>query len=187
MSDYTPTYKLVDPSSPIMNTPVEKFDFTNPPVDPAKLAEELVEHMNHFKGIGLSANQLGLPYRVFAMIGEPYHVCFNPTITGTNTEEILLDEGCLSWPGLYLKVKRPSLIRVRFQDYQGYTHVKKFSGISARCFQHEFEHLEGGKFIDHVSQFALNRARTAQEKLLKKVRRGLKNAAKQQRIQNARK
>ena len=59
-----------------MNTPVEKFDFTNPPVDPAKLAEELVEHMNHFKGIGLSANQLGLPYRVFAMIGEPYHVCF---------------------------------------------------------------------------------------------------------------
>ena len=99
----------------------------------------------------------------------------------------MLDEGCLSWPGLYLKVKRPSLIRVRVQDYQGYTHVKKFSGISARCFQHEFEHLEGGKFIDHVSQFALNRARTAQEKLLKKVRRGLKNAAKQQRIQNARK
>jgi peptide deformylase len=180
-SNFKPKYKLVDPSSQIMNEPVEMFDFANPPMDPTELSLELTRHMNHFKGVGLSANQLGLPYRVFAMVGKPDFVCFNPSITAATEELALLDEGCLSWPGLYAKIKRPANIRAKWYDVDGNVVVQKFSGISSRCFQHELEHLEGGRFIDHLSPFALQRARTAQEKLLKKVRRGLKNAAKQSR------
>lgn len=179
-SNFTPKYKLIDPAAQIMNEPVEKFDFANPPVDPIELALDLTRHMNHFKGIGLSANQLGLPYRVFVMSGNPDFVCFNPSITASTDQLALLDEGCLSWPGLYAKIKRPADVRVRFTDPYGNVCVKKFGGMSARCFQHELEHLEGGRFVDHLSQFALNRAREKQEKLLKKVRRGLKNAARQQ-------
>ena len=176
---FTPTHKLVDPSHPTMNQPPDKFDFANPQMDPIELSELLVKHMQHFGGIGLSANQLGLPYEVFCMVGEPMHVCFNPIITGMGNEINMLDEGCLSWPGLYLKIKRPAAIRVRFYDYNGELVVKKFAGISARVFQHEYEHLLGEHFIDHVSQFALNRAREKQTKILRKVRKQLRDANKQ--------
>ena len=183
--EFEPKYKLIEPSAQILNEPVAKFDFANPPVDPFELSQELVDHMNHYKGLGLSANQLGLPYRVFAMVGEPYHVCFNPTITAHDDNDVLLDEGCLSWPGLYLKIFRPSKIRVRFQDYNGDFVVKKFSGLSARVLQHEYEHLEGERFVDLVSKFKIQRAQEKQTKLLKKVRRGMANAVKQEKIAQA--
>ena len=176
--EFTPTYKLVDPSHKVMNEPPEKFDFKNPQMDPTELAESLNKHMQHFGGIGLSANQLGLPYRVFCMVGEPMHVCFNPVITGSGDEINMLDEGCLSWPGLYLKIKRPAAIRVRFQDYNGDMVVKKFAGMSARVFQHEYEHLQGEHFVEHVSRFALDRARQKQAKTLNKVRKQLRDANK---------
>ena len=82
-SNFKPKYKLVDPSSEIMNQPVEKFDFANPPIDPIEFSLELTRHMNPFKRVGLSANQLGLPYRVFAMVGKPDFVCFKPAITAS--------------------------------------------------------------------------------------------------------
>ena len=177
--DFKLKYKLVDASSSILNNPGAKFDFNDPPTDPVQLSKDLVSHMNHFGGIGLSANQLGLPYRCFVMVGEPIYAVFNPVITGTNSDVEMMEEGCLSFPGLYLRVKRPTMIRVRFQDAFGDQVIRKFNGMTARVFQHEFEHMEGDRFIDHVSDFALQRARTKQEKVLKKVRRQLKNANKQ--------
>ena len=134
--------------------------------------------MKHFNGVGIAAPQLGLPYRVFAMNGDPLFVCFNPVITGTSNDEVMMDEGCLSYPGLYLKVKRPSTIRVRFFDYNGDRHIKKFGGMTARVFQHEFEHMEGLSFTDKVSDFALRRAVEKQNKLLNKVRKQLRDANK---------
>jgi len=89
-----------------------------------------------------------------------------------------MDEGCLSYPGLYLKVKRPSTIRVRFFDYNGDRHIKKFGGMTARVFQHEFEHMEGLSFTNKVSDFALRRAVEKQNKLLNKVRKQLRDANK---------
>jgi peptide deformylase len=104
---------------------------------------------------------------------------FNPKITATSDDAVLMDEGCLSYPGLYVKVKRPSWIRVRFQDPYGDLVVKKFSGMTARVFQHEYEHMQGERFTDSLSQFVLNRAREKQKKVLNKVRKQLKNANKQ--------
>lgn len=172
MSEFNKEYPLVHPSHPILATTMDKFDFNDPPVDPVKLAKDLLDHMRYYRGIGLSANQLGLPYRVFAMEGDPGFVCFNPVITATGNEEVSLDEGCLTYPGLFVKLSRPQSIRVRFQDPYGNVCVKKFSGMSARCFQHECEHLNGVNFLSKVSRLKLERARVRQDKMLKKIRSG---------------
>lgn len=172
-------YNLVEPNHPGLRKPVEKFDFNNPPTDPVVLAQDLVGHMRYFGGIGISANQLGLPYRVFCMEGEPALVCFNPVITGTMGEDVLMEEGCLTWPGFYLKKRRPSTIRVRFTDPWGDTVTKKFVGLSARIFLHEFEHMEGDNFLMGESDFKLRRARDKQQKMLRKLQRQQKALAKQ--------
>jgi peptide deformylase len=172
-------YNLVDANAKVLRTPAEKFNFADPQMDAYELANDLASHMKHFGGVGLAAPQLGIPIRAFVMNGDPLYVVFNPVITGSHPDEVLMDEGCLSFPGLYLKIKRPSTVRVRFQDYNGDTHVKKFGGMTARVFQHEYEHMIGEVFVDHVSDFARNRAIDKQRKLLNKVRKQLKQANKQ--------
>jgi len=95
--EFKKKYNLVEPSHSLLRTKLEKFDFNNPPVDPVELGIDMLAHMRYYGGIGLSANQLGLPYRVFVMEGEPGFVCFNPVITASAGEDILLDEGCLTF------------------------------------------------------------------------------------------
>ena len=166
-------YNLIDANDPLLKEKLPRFDIKNPPegVDPVELGKELLGHMRYFGGIGLSANQLGLPYRVFVMEGDPGFVCFNPTITAYAGDLVNLDEGCLSYPGLYVKKKRRGLIRVRFQDPYGNACVKKFTGMSARIFQHEMEHMEGENFLEGISRLALDNARRKQRNLLRRVRR----------------
>ena len=83
-------------------------------------------------------------------------------------------------PGLYVKKKRPNLIRCRFIDPLGNACVKKFTGMSARIFQHEMEHLEGENFLEGIGDFALRRAKEKQTKLLEKVRRQKNKLVRQQ-------
>ena len=160
--DFKKKYNLVDETDEILSTKMDRFDFQNPPTDPEELGKELLAHMRYFGGIGLSANQLGLPYRVFVMEGDPGFVCFNPRITAHAGDEVLLEEGCLSYPGLYIKKKRPAMIRCNFQDPYGNLITKRFNGISSRIFQHEFEHLEGANFLEGISRLALDNARRKQ-------------------------
>ena len=134
--------------------------------------------MRYYGGIGLSANQLGLPYRVFVMEGDPGFVCFNPRITAKAGEDVLLEEGCLSYPGLYIKKKRPAMIRCNFQDPFGNSITKRFTGISSRIFQHEYEHLEGENFLDGVSRLQLDNARRKQRNLLRRVKREVQGKSK---------
>jgi len=122
---------------------LESFDFKNPQVDPVNLSASMVSLMRKEVGYGLSANQIGLPLKMFVIEGEPAYAIFNPRITYYGDEEVLLEEGCLSYPGLALKIKRPRFIRVRFQDPYGDFVTKQFDGISSRVFQHEFDHSEG--------------------------------------------
>ena len=171
MTEFKKKYNLVAANDEILNTPLENFDMKNPPVDPEELAKELVGHMRHFGGIGLSANQLGLPYKVFTMEGDPAFVCFNPRITAYAGEEVAMDEGCLSYPGLYIKKKRPEIIRCRFFTPNGNSVVRKFTGMSSRIFQHEMEHMEGGNFLEGISKLKLDMAKKRQEKLLRKVQK----------------
>lgn len=134
--------------------PTDYFDFTNPPCDPVDLSTSLIETLYHYKGLGLAANQCGLPYRMFVMVGgEEDFAMFNPTIVEASDQHIYLDEGCLSFPGLFCKVKRPSAIRVRFSVPSGEYYTKEFAGITARVIQHECDHLDGVLFYNRATLF----------------------------------
>jgi peptide deformylase len=158
---------LVKDSDPILSQQMPVFDFDNPPTDSIQLAYDLVESMRHHRGIGLSANQIGLPYRAFAMESVPAIVCFNPKLIDESSEEILLEEGCLSFPGLGIKIKRPRHIKVRYTEPNGEVVTRKFTGMAARCFLHELDHMNGTKYIDRASFIQKELAFKRQKKLAK--------------------
>jgi len=151
--------KLVPSTTPILMTELQPFDFDNPPVDPKELGEHMIQVMDQHNGIGLSANQLGMKHRVFVMRTEPRLVCFNPTITFQSEEQEVLEEGCLTFPQLFVKIKRSSWIRAKFYDVNGELQTEKFTGITARCFQHELDHLNGVVYLNRASKINLDRAK----------------------------
>jgi len=129
-----------------------------------QLEKDMIEFMLANHGIGLAANQIGITKRVFVMgsyniegFPEPFAV-FNPVIKQTSEEEILNREGCLSFPDLWLHVKRPTWIIAEYQDSKGNTHETKIDGYLATCFQHELDHLNGVCFVDKVSKLKLQLA-----------------------------
>src|ERR1039458_4907005 len=137
-------YKVVDIYASILKVPCEPFNFSAPQIDPKLLTNSLVETMVTNYGIGLASNQIGVPYRVFAMGGNQVAwACFNPEILDPGTEIDAFEEGCLSAPGLFLKINRPSVIKVRFFDFNGAQKEETYSGLSAKIFQHELDHLNG--------------------------------------------
>jgi len=141
-----------------------RVDFESPPVDPVKFSMAMVTTMREKGGIGLAANQVGYNFKMFVTEGEPAFAVFNPTITFRSPNEILMDEACLSFPGLNLKVKRPASIRVRFQDPYGNWITRQFAGMSARVFLHENDHLDGVDFTDKVSKLKLDMAKKKAKK-----------------------
>ena len=114
------------------------------------LSKTLIENMIHYNGIGISANQIGIWERAFAMIRDIEHneiiVCFNPRIVKAYTEGVEMEEGCLSYPDLFLKIKRPDKIVVKYEDADKKKHKMKLEGLASRVFQHEYDHMEGIDF-----------------------------------------
>ena len=127
------------------------FDFDSD-VDPLDLACDLAETMIHSNGIGLAANQCGLRHRVFVLMADEIITCFNPKIVDFSEEKLYLEEGCLSYPGLLVKIKRPKKVRVRYTEPDGNTITKVFDGITARAFQHELDHLNGTAHISRANR-----------------------------------
>lgn len=150
--------ELVEDTHPLLNQKLEEFDFDNPPTDPIELAKGLVELMIKHRGIGLSANQVGLPYRVFVMNTTPFVACFNPRLVDAGDETILLDEGCLSYPGLSVRIQRPKNIKVRYTLPNGQVETHKYTGMTARVFLHELDHMEGIDFISRAKPLAKQKA-----------------------------
>lgn len=142
-----------------LTTPTELFDFTNPPGPPMELATAMLKIMNDHNAVGISANQLGIPYRVFAMRGDPEsYVCFNPVIVNQSSEQELNDEECISFPGVNVKVKRSLHVRMRFQTPSGILTTKSFDGLTARVIQHEIDHLDGIPFINRANRYHREKA-----------------------------
>lgn len=163
-------YKLVSEEHPILRQVMPEWDFKNPPMNAIELASNLVETCRQHKGYGLSANQCGLPYRVFVMGYDTQYVSFfNPKIVSTEGECHLI-EGCLSFPFLGLRITRPKLIHVEYQDYNGDTKTNTFDGISARCFLHELDHMNGIVYTDKVKPMALQSGMQKRNKILKKLK-----------------
>ena len=114
------------------------------------LAKTLIENMLHYDGVGLSANQIGIEERAFAMIRDIEYndiiVCFNPRIIKKYNDEVWCEEGCLSFPDKIINIQRPDRIVVKYEDENKKDHKIKLDGFAARVFQHEFDHLNGIDF-----------------------------------------
>ena len=137
-----------------------------------EMKDNLIETMEHYNGIGLSANQCGIMERVFVMYSDVKKkeiiACFNPKIITESDEQIFMDEGCLTYPGLWLKVKRPDGIEVTYEDENGEKQERAMFGLECRVFQHEYDHMEGTNFTQKVSKLKLDMAHRRQKKQAKK-------------------
>ena len=116
------------------------------------LAKTLIENMLHYDGVGLSANQIGIEERAFAMIRDIEYndiiVCFNPRIVKRYDDEVWCEEGCLSFPDEIINIQRPARIVVKYEDEDKKDHKIKLDGLAARVFLHEYDHLQGIVFTE---------------------------------------
>ena len=160
---------LIESTNPLLRI---KLSECSSDLDREKVESQLIDSMKHYQGIGLSANQVGIMERVFVMYSDVKKgeiiSCFNPKIVTQSDNEIVIEEGCLSYPGLWLKVKRPDGIEVEYEDKNGELQSKAMFGLECRIFLHEYDHMEGTDFTKKVSKIKLNRAKKRQSKMLKK-------------------
>lgn len=158
-------FSLVQDGDEALKQSASEWNFSNPPAPIEQVEEALERLMRDENGIGFAANQMGLLYRVFAMqIDSEVRFYYNPEILTKSDEEVVIEEGCLSFPGLYFKVKRAKQVMVRYQDSTGVFHEETMDGITARCFQHELDHLDGVCFTDRVSKLTLDMAKKKRDK-----------------------
>lgn len=148
--------EIVKFPNPILRERMPEFDFSNPVGNPKELEKQMLETMYAHDGIGLAANQVGIKTRVFVMghkdNPDDGMAFFNPLIVA-NTDNIEdLEEGCLSFPGVYVNIKRPKAIKARWQNSSGEWMEGEFDGYNCKCFLHEYDHLEGITYQDRVSQ-----------------------------------
>ena len=165
--------RLLMQVAPFLDESLEQFGFA----DRKELSKVMYDNMVKYGGLGLSANQLGLPYRMFVMGGHPQvedgkvRTVFNPLINDVSPESINLKEGCLSFPFLFLSIKRPKWCSVRYTDENGEEIEETLHGMSARIFMHENEHMNGYVFTDLVSKLKLERAEKSKQKMIKEIKR----------------
>ena len=177
-------YKLVDFYDPILRQPTVpvKFDTYEDLKNARYIAFSMAETLDSLEGLGLSANQVGLKERVCAInMGSETWIMFNPEITYKSSIPTEFLEGCLSYPGLYLKLNRPNKIVVKFQALNGDFVEREIDGMTAVCIQHEIDHLDGIMFTDLVSPIKLDHAKRKVKINLKKMKRFQQQASIQKR------
>ena len=139
--------ELVEPEHQLFHHRIQSCSYN---LDRHHLSKVLIDNMIHHEGIGISANQIGIWERAFAMVRDLENnevmVCFNPRIIKSYSEEVEMEEGCLSYPELFLKIKRPDKIVVKYEDVEKKLHKRKLEGLASRVFQHEHDHMEGIDF-----------------------------------------
>ena len=141
--------KLTPNTHPILH---ERVKPCSKNLDRREMSRILKENMIHYEGVGLSANQIGIGERVFIMMlnmeTEETITSFNPRIIKRYDDNVWCEEGCLSFPDEIINVKRPDRIIVKYEDEDKKDHKIKLSGMAARVFLHEFDHLEGIVFTE---------------------------------------
>ena len=165
-------YKLLENGNPILKVSLSGL---SEDLDRETLTENLVETMREYKGIGLSASQCAVMERVFVMYSDikeqKIMACYDPHILEYSEKTVLMDEGCLTYPGLWLKVRRPISIKACWEDTKGTKGEYELFGLEARIFQHEYDHMEGTDFTQKVSRLKIDRAMKKLNKTVKKIQR----------------
>ena len=175
--------RLVKESDPILREECYPWNFTEsndslfdrvPPLSAMKMASLLINTAKAYGAIGLAAPQIGYPYRVFC-IGdgkEQWQICFNPSYTArTSLPPKSGSEGCLSFPGLSLPITRAQEIDAHFYMPDGSEKNEYYVGMTAKAFQHEYDHLDGILFTSYVGEMRLIQAREKRRKFLRNLNR----------------
>lgn len=146
-----------------IHKPSEKFDFQNPQFDPIEFAKYLASKMIAEKGIGLAAPQLGFNIQAIAIQSNPVIVMYNPRIVDYSSEEVVLEEGDISYPGLFIEKIRPRKIKVRYTEPNGNVVTAKYTDLTSRIIQHCMDYTQGKRYFDNISplklQIAIKRAK----------------------------
>ncbi len=175
-------YPIVIYGSQILRN--ESVDITPEYPELKKLIEDMWITLGEAEGVGLAAPQIGKNIRLFIVDCTPWgeddptladfkRVFINPEIYEESEETSLFEEGCLSIPGIHENVRRPVSIRMRYLDENFVEHDEEFAGKPARVIQHEYDHIEGRVFTDHLAPLRRNLIKNK----LQKMARGSYRAA----------
>ena len=181
-------YTLIPPTDPRVLSTITPFDkdvfLKQEGISTQRFVRNMFATMHKYGGLGLSANQVGKPYRMFVMGGQlqieagKIYACFNPKIVKASEEKVRLEEGCLTFPFLFLNIERPRKVEVEFLDENLDKKTYQMDGIMARCFQHELDHMNGIVFTDLVSKMRLDMAMKKRDKYIKKLAAKVKDKIK---------
>ena len=166
---------LVDQYNPILRQPTVNVGFEHiSGGEVAYLAMSLMESLNHHQGLGLSANQVGLKHRMFAMNRKELNKIWcliNPIVLSVSTNKVKTKEGCLSFPNLFIEIERPDWVEIGFQAVNGENLKQKFEGIEATVALHELDHLNGICFTDKISPLKLDMMKRRSKNMLRRIKR----------------
>ena len=172
--------KLIPPRDPRVQSAIAPFndDMLKDEgfKDRKELTEAMFSTMKKYGGIGLTCNQVGLPFNMFVLGDHPEiekglkMTCFNPMIISSSVEEETMKEGCLTFPFVFLNITRPRKVVVKYEDENGDLKEGSLDGMISRVFQHEYDHMLGKTFVDGVSKMKLDMAYKKAEKMMKKYK-----------------
>ena len=175
------TYDLIPPTDPRVLSSIAPFDEKvfkeQEKITTKEFAGNMFETMKKYGGIGLSANQVGLPFNMFVLGDHPdveknlKMTCFNPMIISSSVEEETMKEGCLTFPFVFLSITRPRKVVVKYEDENGDLKEGSLDGMISRVFQHEHDHMLGKTFVDGVSKLKLDMAYKKAEKMMSKYKK----------------
>ena len=173
--------KLIPPNDPRVQSAIAPFKDDMLEEHGFKDRKELVESMftcmKKFGGIGLTCNQVGLPFNMFVAGGHESIekglslAMFNPMIISASAEQLMMKEGCLTYPFLFLNIKRPRKCVFKYEDTEGKLQEAHLDGMMSRICQHEYDHILGRNFVEHVSKFKLKRAEEKAKKLIQQMKK----------------
>ena len=177
--------QLIPPSDPRVQSAIAPFNDAmlkeeNHPYkfkDRKELSEAMFDTMKKYGGIGLSANQVGLPYNMFVLGDHPglennlKMTCFNPMIISASADQVMMKAGCLTFPFVFLNISRPRKVVAKYEDENGDLKEAHLDGMMSRVYQHEYDHMLGKTFVDGVSKMKLDMAYKKAAKEMKRFKR----------------
>jgi peptide deformylase len=136
---------------------------------------QLKATMRQYGAVGISANQCGLNLRLFVLGTDVFQMaCINPKIIATEGEMVKVREGCVSFPALFINVPRYQRIQVEYLNENGELTTTWMDGITAQCFQHELDHMNGICYTDKVGPLSVQMAKKRQAKMIKMIKRSMR-------------
>lgn len=153
-------YKTCDP-----------VDFKTEADEAKEIVEQLHKTIDEYNALGVAANQIGVTKAIFSVATQSGFKDFiNPEIIEYSDDWEVFEEGCLSFPNLFVKIKRAKQVKVKFQDIEGAEHVEIFNGLFARVIQHESDHLAGRRFFDAANRIHFDAAMRKYKSQLRKLK-----------------